>query len=83
MKQKNPILAGILGLLFNGFGLMYVSVGQGLFMLGFTFIVGFMTLGIFLPVLFLGSGAWGYLAAKQYNEEQRSAQTKPAPENGA
>ena len=81
MNRKSPVLAAILGFLFNGFGIMYVSVKQGLFVLGFTFIIGFMTLGIFLPAVWIGCGFWGYLAAKQYNEEQAAGAEAEAREH--
>jgi hypothetical protein len=70
-KEKNPAIAALLGIFFGGFGLMYVSIGQGLFALAILFIVWLATGGVLPVLIWLSCGAWGYYAAIYFNEFQR------------
>lgn len=70
MDKKSPGIAALLGFLFGGFGLMYVSVAQGFVALGILLVVALITGGAGTPVVWLGCGIWGWVAASNYNEKQ-------------
>lgn len=70
MKQeKSPGLAAVLGFLFGGFGVMYVSFTQGLMAIGATFFVGLLTAGVGFVPMWFACAIWGYVAAQSHNEE--------------
>lgn len=70
-NEKNPVLAAILGFVFGGFGLFYISVGQGIAALAVLFIGGIFTAGAAMPIIWIGCAVWGYNAAIKYNEQQQ------------
>lgn len=67
-SRKDPALAAILGFLFGGFGLFYISAGQGFAALAVLIVGSLITGGFGAPLLWLGCAVWGYLAAKNHNE---------------
>lgn len=70
MKKKEPFLAAILGFLFGGFGLFYISAAQGLTALAVLVVVGVFTGGALVLPIWLGCAVWGYAAAVNFNKEQ-------------
>lgn len=68
-NQKNPGVAAVLGFLFGGFGLFYVSVGQGIAALAVLILGSLVTGGVAAPILWIGCAIWGYVAANNYNEQ--------------
>lgn len=67
VKKKNPALAAALGFLFGAFGLMYVSVIQGLVAVVLLLAVGVLTGGRLTPVIWVGCAVWAYFAAVRHN----------------
>ena len=70
MKHKDPKLAALLGFLFGGFGLFYISAAQGVVALLILIVVGGITAGALAPIVWLGCGVWGYHAAQNFNAQQ-------------
>jgi hypothetical protein len=68
---KSPWLAALLGFLFGGFGLMYVSITQGIVSLLILFVISIITGGAGAIFIWCGSAIWAYLAAINYNERQQ------------
>jgi len=69
MQRKNPAVAAALGFFFGAFGLFYISASQGLIALGVLVAIGVCSGGIGAPVVWIGCGFWGYIAAENYNQE--------------
>ncbi len=70
-NEKSAGLAAVLGFLFGGFGLFYVSVGQGVTALIALVVISIVTGGIGAPFMWLACGFWGYAAANKHNEQSR------------
>lgn len=87
MQRKDPVLAAVLGFLFGGFGLFYVSIGQGFAALVVLITISLCTGGVGTIPMWIGCAAWGYLAAENYNknaasfllEDEELAQFRAAP----
>lgn len=67
-SKKHSFISTLLGLLFGGIGLMYVSISQGLLCLAIQFISLQIAVrldgGLFIIFIWLLGGAWGYLATR-------------------
>ena len=68
-KGKSPGIAALLGFLFGGFGLMYVSVKKGLIALVILLIIGLITGGAGIVILWLGCAVYGYFSAIEWNKQ--------------
>jgi len=68
-RRKSPGLAALLGFLFGGFGLMYVSVKKGLITLAVLVIIGLITGGAGAVILWLGCAVYGYFLAIKWNKD--------------
>ncbi len=70
-KEKNPVLAAVLGALLGPFGLLYVSLwqaGLGFLVVVVAALVSCGTGGLAAPVFIIAYAIWGYLAATNYNQ---------------
>jgi phage-related minor tail protein len=61
--EKSVLAAFFLTLLFGPLGLLYASVGGGIFMIIVAIILGFVTLGLGVLITWPAAMIWGVLAA--------------------
>jgi hypothetical protein len=73
-KPPRVRTAVLLALCLGPFGLMYVSVGAGLFMLFVLVTLGLFTVGMGIVPVWLLCVAWAYLGASHQAEQRRSDQ---------
>jgi hypothetical protein len=71
--EKNPGLAAGLALFFGPLGMLYSTVVGALVMFFVTLVVGIVTLGFGLILVFPGCAFWAYSAAARYNRELHRA----------
>ena len=62
-KPKEVRTAVLLALFLGPLGLMYVSIGAGIFMLFLLIVLGLFTVGIGIAPVWLLCVAWAYLSA--------------------
>ncbi|WP_291426559.1 hypothetical protein [Deinococcus sp.] len=73
VNQKSVILGLILTFLFGGLGMLYATIVGGIVMIILSSIVGLMTGGLGLVVLWPIQMIWTYLAIKNHNKGQARA----------
>ncbi|MFU8807112.1 MAG: hypothetical protein ACNA8W_25110 [Bradymonadaceae bacterium] len=71
-NEKNPMAAAALGFFFGGFGLFYISIGQGFAALAVLITLSVCSGGYGLPFVWLGCAFWGYFAAVHHNDVQHT-----------
>jgi hypothetical protein len=65
---KSVVLSIILTVLLGPLGVFYSTVPGGIIMVIAALIIGFVTLGFGLPLIWIISIIWGAVAVTQYNE---------------
>ena len=71
---KNVRTAVLLALFVGPLGLMYVSVGAGLFMLFLLIVLGLFTVGIGIAPVWLLCVLWAYLSASHARQVAQAAE---------
>jgi hypothetical protein len=67
VAPKSVGIAIILTVLLGPLGVFYSSVPGGIIMVLAALVIGFVTLGFGLPLVWIASIIWGAVAATQYN----------------
>ena len=68
-SKKSMGIALILTILFGPLGLLYASVGGGLFLLAFAIVGGFFTVGMLAIVAWVWSIIWAMFAVSSHNKK--------------
>jgi hypothetical protein len=68
-RQKSAGVAFILALLFGPLGLLYASVIGGIVMIILGAIIGFITLGFGLVIVWIASIIWSIAAVNSFNKK--------------
>ncbi len=73
VNQKNMMLGLILTFVFGGLGMLYATIVGGIVMIILSSIIGLVTGGLGLVVLWPIQMIWTYLAIKNHNSGQARA----------